>query len=54
MLAVFWCRNRNIFCFVRIGLVLSKKSRSADDKNKSAVFNIIYQALNSREILGDS
>ena len=41
MLAVFWFRHRNIFCFVGIVLVLSTKSRIDGYNNKSAVVYII-------------
>ena len=52
MIYVFQYRNRNIFCFVGIDLVFYKKSCSDGYNNQSEVFNIIYQALNSRATTG--
>ena len=37
MFAVFWCRHRNIFCFVDIDIFLSTKSLSTGYNNQSAV-----------------
>ena len=46
MLAVFWCRHRDIFCFVGIDIVLSTKPLSNGYNGQIEVGYIIYQESN--------
>ena len=51
MLAVFWCRQRNIFCFVGIYILFPIKKHSTGYSDQRGVVCIIYQAQNSGAIM---